>query len=276
MLPKLNQTSATFALLSTALLCSLAFPAAAGDDDDLARLLADKEPGLVTIKFVLKMKMGAFGGDQESENEATGVMVRPDGLVLCSNVQLGGIASMIQRVMGSQAGDFSATPTDIKVLIGDDTEGVDAEIVARDTELDLAWVRISDPREEAYAYVDFSKSAEVELGTPVVAVRRMGKYFGRVAVISDGRIGGITKKPRDLYVPSGNFAGSFGVPIFTADGRVVGMTVMQVPDAEDMGANPMSMFGSMSGMQDMAGGFILPAATVAKATRRALEAVEAD
>jgi S1-C subfamily serine protease len=179
-------------------------------------------------------------------------------------------------VLGSRAGEFTATPTDIKVLIGDDVEGVPADLVARDTELDLAWLRIKDPREEAYACIEFAEGASVEMGTPVVGIRRMGKYFGRIAVILEGRVGGVARKPRDLYVPTGDLASEFGIPVFTKSGQVVGMTVLQLPGAEDMESDASSKFGGLSGLQESAGGFILPAADVAKASCRALETVDAD
>src|SRR5262245_27797246 len=84
-----------------------------------AKLVADKSPALVTIKFVLKIKFG--GHEQENENEITGIMLDAKGLILCSSQQIGGISPVMQRAAAAQGmGDISATPTDVKVLIGDD------------------------------------------------------------------------------------------------------------------------------------------------------------
>lgn len=268
----------TAVLLGAALL-SMPAPARAGGESEYGKWLQEKSPPLVTIKFVLKVKMGGMMGgmgDQESDSEITGVMIDPKGLVLCSNTQLGGIAGMMRRFMGPMGGGITATPTDIKVLVGDDTEGLEAKVVARDSELDLAWVQIEEPGDTKFSHCDFAKAATPKIGQRVFVVRRMGKFFDRVAAVSEGRVGGITTKPRDLYVPAGNLATALGLPIFTTDGTVVGVAILQTPDAEEAGMDPMSMLGNIFNMQDMMSGLILPAAEVVKATKRALETAEAE
>ena len=246
----------------------------AGDGEAFSKLLTDKSPAIVSIKFVLKVNMGAmFGGgqEQESESEVNGVLIDAKGLVLCSNTQLAGFVGMMKQFMGEMGSQMTATPTDIKVLVGDDAEGKEAEIIARDTELDLAWVRIKNPGEAPFPFVDFSQSASAKVGEEVYAVRRLGKFFARSTVAAEGRIAGTTTKPRDLTIPTGNIGTAYGMPVFGAGGKPIGVVVMQVPESEGSDGNPMAMLGRMSGMQDMMNGFILPAAEVVKATKRALE-----
>ena len=255
------------------LIAGVGFSVAARADEgaDYRKLLNEKAPTLVTLKFVLKVQMGPMGA-QESESEITGVMISAKGLVLCSNTQLGGFTAMMSRMMGARGGDITATPTDLKVLIGDDVEGIDAELIARDSELDLAWVRIKEPGDKKFPYVDFSSAADAKIGQRLVMVRRIGKHFARVAVVGEDRIGGITKKPRRLFIPAGNLGAGLGLPVYAIDGRVVGLAIVQMPDAEEAEANPPSMLS----MQDMMAGVILPADNVAKATRRALESADSD
>lgn len=250
-----------------------------GESAEYQKLLSDKSDALVTVRFVLKLKMGgmmAAMGDQESENEITGVMIDPQGVVLCSNTQLGGFTAMMSRFMGSMGGNISATPTDLRVLVGDDTEGVEAKLIARDSELDLAWVRIKDPGGKTYRHVDLTAAAKPEIGQRIVVIRRLGKHYARSAVITEGHIGGITTKPRDLYIPSIEVAMAYGMPVYFPDGRLLGVLVMQLPEVEDVAPNPMAMLSQMGNMQEMMAGFILPAAEVAKATRRAMESAEAE
>jgi hypothetical protein len=236
------------------------------------KLVKDQTSALVTVKFVLKVKMGGpFGsmGDQENEEEAGGVMIEPSGLVLVSNTQLGGFAGMMRRFMGSMAGEISAIPTDLKVLVGDDTEGVEAELLARDTELDLAWVKIKEPGDKRFAAADLSKSAKPRLGQKLLVLSRMGKYFDRTPLVRETRIAGFASKPRELYVLSG--AGGLGLPVYTADGQLVGVTIVQMPEALDAAANPFAMLGQASELESSMGGLILPAEEVLKATKRAQE-----
>ena len=96
----------------------------------------------------------------------------------------------------------------------------------------------------------------------------MGRFFARTVVIAEGRVGGITKKPRDLYIPTGNIGNAIGLPIYTADGKILGVTIIQMPDSAEMGQS--------SSFQNSAALMILPAADVVKATERALASVESE
>ncbi|RME38256.1 MAG: serine protease [Planctomycetota bacterium] len=245
-------------------------------DEAMRKLLTDKQAALVTIKFILKIKLSgplAGMGDQETETEITGVMVRPNGVVLCSNSRLAGMINMIKKMVGSMADNVSGTPTDLKVLVGDDEEGKEAELIARDSELDLAWVRIKEPGGETFTYVDFANGATGGVGQRVLAMRRLNKYFGRVPAVAEGHIGGMTQKPRELYVASGAPSEMPGMPVYDASGKPLGFTIMQVPENEAGDDNPMGMLSSLSNLQDL-GALILPAREVAKATARALASAE--
>ncbi|MCP4663576.1 MAG: trypsin-like peptidase domain-containing protein [bacterium] len=266
----------------TAILCaaSLVIPsptAAAGPH----QLLLAKTEALVTIKFVLKVKMGG-GADNEFEGEITCQLIDPDGLVLCSNTELGGYINLVSRAMGRGPGqNLSAAPTEIRVLIGDQTEGHEASLLARDSDRDLAWVRIEDTGEDGpLPYLDFTRSAVLEVGDKFYSLRRMDKFFGSAPIVTEGTVGAVTRKPRELLVPSPTLDSGFGVPIFTAEGQPVGVTVLQMPgfedDGGDMFSHPMSLLGESVKLQDMVGGLILPAAEVVKATQLAREVFAAE
>jgi hypothetical protein len=231
------------------------------------KILAEKSPAVVMIKFVLSMKMGN-AGEQQSEMEVPATMISPEGLVVGSNTRLGRFAGLVSRYYGRE---FSAKPTDMKVLVGDDNQGVEAEFVARDTELDLAWIRIKKPGDKKYAFVDLTKAAKAGVGETILCVDRMEKYFDRTAIINTGQVAGVTRKPRELYVPMRGTVTDVGVPIFTLSGELVGLSVMQLPDDEDGESNRMSAASRLSGMSSGAGSMILPASEIAKATKRALE-----
>lgn len=242
---------------------------------DVPKLAKDKGPALVTLKFVLKVSAPMMGNEEEeSDTEVTGVMIDPKGIVLCSNTQLAGFLGMMKKMMGPMGAQITATPTDLKVLVGDDTEGKEGELIARDTELDLAWVKIKEPGDKPYDYVDLKKNASPEVGQTIVVVRRMGKYFNRSTVVAESRIGGATTKPRPLFVPSVAMGMTLGLPVFSAGGDLVGILISQAPESEDAEFNPFAMMSALGDMQESMTGLILPAAEVAKATARALEGQE--
>lgn len=224
----------------------------AAAEADFDKLTNEKSAALVTVKFVLQMK--GPGGEGEDEREVTGLVVQADGLVLCSNSQLGG-------------GPFvrgSAVPKDIKVLLGDDTQGLDARLMARDSEMDLAWLKIKELGNRKLPFQDLAKSVTPKVGDRLYTIARLGKYFDRATCVRECRVGGMTRKPRMLYVQSQDVARS-GMPMFGSTGDLVGVAVSQLPDMEEIGASSPAAFAGYQWV-------VLPAADVAKATRRALEA----
>lgn len=237
-------------------------PAAAGGMT-YERLLGERAGTIVTIKFVLKMSGGMFGGEDQ-EMEIFGTMIDPKGMVLASNTELGGIFS---RFAGDE---MKTTPTDIKVMVGDDTQGVEAKFIARDTELDLAWLQIEKPVEGGYAFVDLADSSTPELGDTLLSVHRLGKFFDRAAHVAEGKLGGMVKKPRSLLLDATGGSLSFGLPVYDAGGKAVGVCALILPEQEEMQA---MLGGGMmgSGMRDLMNGMILPASEVVAATKRVRE-----
>lgn len=253
----LNSKARLGAIVVLSFASMLAAPALAQVEADFEKLTTAKSDALVTVKFVLRSKGG--GGDSENEGEVTAVMVDASGLVLTSNSQVGGNPAFMRR--GS-----APTPTDIKVYLGgDDQQGLEARMVARDSELDLVWFKIKEPGDRKFAFIDFAKEATPKVGDRLYTVVRLGKYFDRMPVVREGRIGALAKKPRSLVVPSLNL-GALGQPIFAASGDVIGLSVVQLPDAEEIAAaaSPAAFSGANS--------MILPAGEVVRATKRALEA----
>ena len=229
---------------------------AAAADPEYAKIVADSSPVLVSIKYVLKIDMNGQG--QEREAEAVGVMIDGKGLVLCSGVDMGAIPG------GGRPG-LTVTPTKIKVLVGDDTEGVEAKLVSRDSELDLAWVQIEKPADKAYPHVDFSKSSAAAQGEKLVMITRLDKFFDRAVAVSDFRVGAVVKKPRALLVPADAIR-AYGRPVFSAAGQVVGFAVVAAPSQEEAAEE-----GAFRGAI-----VVLPGLEVAAATERALKNPDAD
>lgn len=237
------------------------------DDDEAVykQIMDNAGPALVTIKFVLKVEGGGsemMAGLNDQEMETIGLLIDGKGLVVCSNLQMGGFYSMMSRGQGP-----TVTPSDVKVLIGDDTEGKKATVLTRDTELDLAWVKLDEASATELKHVDMDKGATANAGAKVYLLQRMGKFFDRALSVSEGKVTGTTEKPRKLLAVTKTMAASredLGMPVFNGAGTVVGMVVLQIPDPE-------SREGDTTG--ELGGGpMILPAAEVVKATKRALEA----
>jgi len=247
------------ATLTIAAVCALcpAAPTQPTPPDDTAatykRLTDSAGPALVTVKFVKKME-GASGEGLDSE--INGVMIEPSGLILVANWWMGGFEARRGRAV---------SPTDIKILIGDDSEGLKAKILARDRELDLCWIQIDDDKAKGKTFraVEFSTAPAPAVGEKIYTVQRLGKFFDHALSVEEDRVGGVTRKPRTLLIPSGS-SGSIGQMLLNADGKAVGFNIVQAPDKEDIE-------GGESIGPGNAAVLLLPAAEVLKATARGKE-----
>jgi hypothetical protein len=226
------------------------------DGSEYKKIIDSANDALVTVKFVMKAPDGQ-GGD--SEEEISGVVIDPKGTVLCSYWFLGGGAAMFSAGASPQ-------PQDIKVLIGDDIEGKKARLVSHDTDLDLAWIKLEEEPGAPLKFVDLDKGVAGDVGNRVFLLSRMDKYFDRAPIVNEGRIRGVASKPRKLLAPAQSLLSGrndIGLPVFNADANIVGFMIIQTPDKESMQATE-----NLGGPTPM----ILPVESVAKATKRAMEA----
>ncbi|MGD9690692.1 MAG: trypsin-like peptidase domain-containing protein [Phycisphaerales bacterium] len=238
-----------------------AAPALAADhhaDNEFARLADEKGPAIVTLKFVLKIEFN--GNAQEREEEVTGVLIDAKGLVLCTNQSMGGFPPAMAKRMGN----VSIVPTKIKVLVGDDTEGVDGKLIARDSDLDLAWVQVETPPAKPYTFIDFASSSTAGLGDELMILDRLTKVFDRALMVSDMRVGAVVKRPRPMIHAAG-ILNRYGVPVFNADRKAVGFAAFYTPAEED----------ETEGEESRPSLIVVPASEVTAATERARRTAEA-
>jgi hypothetical protein len=160
---------------------------------DTQKIVDANAPAIVTLKFILK------GGEQDEEVETTGIVIDPSGIILSNNNAFGGLMARF--------GGPTPTPSEIKVLVGDDTQGVDASFMARDSDLGLAWVKLNEAPAKPLAAVDLSKSVSATLGQDLVEVSLMGKFFDRAPIVSTAHVAASSTSP-----PSASPAAKWACP----------------------------------------------------------------
>src|SRR3954471_19002550 len=140
-----------FLMAVVAVCCFLCSSARAQDVASKGREIFEKNrASVVTVQLVVKNKFGVAGvanEAQESKQEVTGTVIDPSGLTV---VSLSGTdpSSLMQSFMGGLGGDgddsvkfkMESELSDVKLLCNDGTE-MSAEIVLRDKDLDLAFLR---------------------------------------------------------------------------------------------------------------------------------------
>jgi len=170
------------------------------------------------------------------------------------------------EAFGGGPGGANATPKQIKILHGDDTVGVDAKFIARDTELGLAWLKVNAAPATPFPFVDFSKHAQAKVGDELFAVRKLGKFFGQAFSIAEAASASVVTKPRTLMIPTIGLAtrSEIALPLYNTAGQVVGVNTYILPDEDEMAGGSDALKGAEYGM-------ILPAKDVVEATTKALE-----
>jgi hypothetical protein len=278
------KTGSTLATLAVALLL-VAAPAPAQDPEvrelqppPLPKLLADLSESVVTVKCVLKVRIDAMGQSQEQEQnmEVRGVLVNATGLVLLANSHFdGGIPAALRRMLGDQL-QVKATPTDLKVMFGNEVEELDAQLVARDSNLDLAFVQIMDLGDRQIRSIDLTPGvAKLDVGHEVYAVSRMSRGFDCAPALHRFFVTARLEKPRKMWAVTGDDA-TLAHPVVDRFGQPVG--VLSIQEGSEGVGGEMSLM-SMGNIGDNLLPVILPldqvARTMKAAAERAQEALQA-
>ena len=255
----------------------------AGLAQDIAGLLEKAAPCIVTVKVVIKTEFSMMGQAQneESRSELQGVVVHDSGLIMISNA---GISA--DRAMEAISGlgnpmlanmDITMTPTDFAVIFGNEEEEHDAFLVAKDTKLDLAFLQVQGVTDRELVTVNFAEGVKPAVGDTVVAISRLKKGYDYAPFATTARVSGAIRKPRKAWIVDGSIA-SYGLPVFTSSGDVVGVLITLAPTTTDDSGG--SGFGSMmrmmrgGGLDAGVGTFILPAKVVNGLIKQSLAKVQ--
>src|SRR2546427_125887 len=134
-------------LSSAALFSVLLISAQADDLAEKGRAVFKKnQQSVVTVQLVLKSKVsfGGRGGEaNETRQDVTGTVLDPSGLTVLS-LSATDPGHLIQSMMSGSDEEsrfkMETELSDVKILLSDGTE-VPAEVVLRDKDLDLAFIR---------------------------------------------------------------------------------------------------------------------------------------
>jgi hypothetical protein len=229
------------ALALVSVLLGLVGNAAAADLQAVGRATAEQtRRAVVTIRVVLKLKIG-FGGqgqDQEQKMEVSGLIIDPSGLTLASAASIDP-SGALRKMSGGQASrmKLEAEVKETTLLLEDGTE-VEADVVLKDTDLDLAFLK---PRDAGLHFTAVSlrkRPTAVPLLTPIFVVGRLGKLTSRALAVATGEIRAYVRGPAPYYITDGETSGFTGSVAYTADGAPLGVFVNRfsaTPDARSGG-----------------------------------------
>jgi hypothetical protein len=245
---------------------ALALLAATCRADELADkgrdIFKKNQHAVVTVQVVLKMTGGGrSGGPSESKEDLTGTVIDPSGLTVLALSAVDPVE--LYRRISDRYNKIDTQINDVKILLDVGTE-MPSEIVLRDKDLDLAFIRPKVKPSAPMAAVDLSKSSAVEMLEPVIALNRLNRAAGRAYSASIERIDAVIQKPRTFYIPeAGSTSASVGSPAFALNGNIVGVFVMRAVSGGDSdGGN----------MRENLTVILIPAEDVLKGAKQAPEA----
>jgi hypothetical protein len=223
--------------LSVAAVAALGFGVAARGDDvkdvkTTARAVAAKTAkAVISARLVLKITIGER--EQEQKVEIAGTVIDSSGLTVVSAAALDPAAT-VRAGRGGRGGGGGGGGADMKIesevtetaLVLEDGTELEADVVLKDAELDLAFIR---PR-DAKAKLDCVELKELDKAPQplddVFVVGRLGRLGNRAISLSLGAIKSVVKGPRTFYVCDDHVsASSTGCVGYAADGTPLGIFV---------------------------------------------------
>jgi len=207
-------------VLLAMLALALAFPAAQaqGQEHDYRSiyrsLIAKHAAAVVTVRFV--MSVTASGKEERLEDRTQALLVSADGLMLVPDRA---VSVDFRQFIGAGKAQGSAPvakSSEFRVRLAGGEDWLPADLVTRDTQLGLAWLRLRTPPANL-GFVNLDTGVRAEPGMTFFSLLRTSDEWGGVPVFRPGFIMGETHTPKTLLLVD-------GVPgmAFSAEGAPLG------------------------------------------------------
>jgi hypothetical protein len=212
----------------------VASPAQSPDERAAARAVVKKQgDAVVTVTATVKLRVNVGGRDQPRDQpaQANATVLDNTGLAVTSLSTLVPDAlyerGLTMQMPSGTKIEVSSEVSDMKIRTADGRE-VAAKLVLKDDDLDLAFVRPTEPVSPAMPFVDaaVSKPGLLDL---LVLVQRTTESTGWATGTAFGTVQLIIDKPRTYYLvafPSMGGAG-LGSPFFDTSGKFVGVILLR-------------------------------------------------
>jgi hypothetical protein len=214
----MNVRTMSARIFLTALLLAASAPVLAQIDDYrpiYRSLVAQHADAVVTIKFV--MSVNSSGKEERIEDRTQGLVVSGDGLLLIPDRAVSvDFSEMMPGGGGNDGSAPVAKSSEFRVRLPGSDDWLPADLVTRDSQLGLAWLRLRHPPSKL-GFVDLSDGVRAEPGMVFFSLMRTSDEWGGVPVFRPGRVMGETRTPKTMLLVD-------GVPglAFSADGHPMG------------------------------------------------------
>ncbi len=263
-----NSPIASNALPVLAILLSFGQAAPAFSQDktveEKARALVDQyKPAMVVVTVKGKLEATTSGDPlptRDQQRRTLGVTIADNGLIVVSNAAIDasvGLTGQQARVENKVVKIKTAKTifSEIEISYGDSSL-LHGKVVRQDVDADVAFILPDKAEAKALKKGKFPKvdltefAATAQPADRVVGLSRSSAVYGYMPTLVLGRITGVYKGDRTFFVTNAGTAQ--GIPVFTLDGKPVGITVVRIVDGKPSGVLGTLSAGSIQVLANLA------------------------
>ncbi len=201
------------------------------------KVFTEKQEAVIWVSAVAKVSFHAEGlrdgpaniPDREQKMETLATLIDTGGMAVTALSNIDPSRDLTGREIRTGSGtvrlEANAVLKEVKLILGDGTE-IPSEVVMRDADLDLAFIKPREGSKELkgvkFQALDLKDGASANETDDVVTLGRMDEVLNRTPSVTLGHVTAVTRKPREFLRASG---AATGCPTFTTDGKLVGIAV---------------------------------------------------
>ena len=213
-----------WAILATMLLSIMIGNGYADDSGDRGREVFEKyKDTVVTVRVVVGMSYG--GSERENEQEANATLLTDDGLAVLA---LSAIDPMqLAEGYGAPVDDMTSRIVSLHIIFADGTEKP-AEVVLRDKEQDLVFIRLTEKPDTTLPHVSLDTPGHPKVLDELLCIMQYGRVARRTHAAFIDRVEMVVEKPRLFYAMGDSRSRQLVCsPVFTLAGEFTGVGVMR-------------------------------------------------
>jgi serine protease Do len=192
--------------IAIALILLTASLAGALPPDEAQKLYEQLSPSLVAVQYTVD---GEFG---RRELIGQGVIVSEEGMVIAS------LALFPTQIPDEQMKEFKI------VIPGDEEKELDAVFLGRDERCVLAFLKTKEPQK--WKALKFEE-VPLKVGDEVISVGLLPKEAGYKSYYSQAQVSALLRGPVPHVLVTASGLAAIGSPVFTADGKAIGLVAFQ-------------------------------------------------